>query len=1123
MPIHLHRAPRTDQLADALGELLASPLADPFAGELVLVPTRGTERWLSQRLSHRLGRSTLATAEGVSAPGDGVCAGVELRSPRSLVAELTGTVEDDPWSPDALAWPLLEVLDASLDEPWAHTLALHLGRHHVGAEAEFRQGRRFAVARRLAGLFSSYAVQRPQVLRDWLEGRATDGAGHHLDADLAWQPPLWRAVVDRVGAPPPHERHAAALAALHAGPAPLPARLSLFGHTRMPVTELELLEALSTHHDLHLWLPHPSDALWRALAGEGEGAGGPVARRDDMSHHRAGHPLLATLGRDVRELQRALRGRDTVDVTGHLTGEPGAGGPAGEVLPETLLGWLQGDLRANALRPAGRSLADDDDSVQVHSCHGPARQVEVLREVLLGLLQDDPDLEPRDILVMCPDIETYAPLITAGFGLGEVVRDGHPAHRLRVRLADRALTQTNPLIGLAAQLLDLAGGRTTASSVLDVAHAPPVRRRFGLSDDDLDAVTAWVRESGIRWGFDQDHRSSYGLERFVQNTWRFGLDRVLAGVAVSGDEPGWLGATLPLDDVGSNRVELAGRLAELVDRLVSVTDRLVGTHRLAEWLSALSEGVAQLSDVSRDDAWQPAQLQRELAAVLAEAEGREEVLLRLSDVRALLARHLAGRPTRANFRTGTLTVCTMVPMRSVPHRVVCLLGLDDGIFPRSGVVDGDDVLARTPLTGERDLRSEDRQLLLDALGAATERVVITYTGANEHTGQPRPPAVPLGELLDALDLTTPQPVRERIVVEQPLQPFDRRNVEPGRLGRPGPFTFDPAMLVTARTALSERPPAPGFLDAPLPAREHGDVALDDLLTFFRDPVKGFFRGLDLTLPWDVDGVSDAMPVEIDQLESWGVGDRMLADMLRGVHPDQALQAEWRRGALPPGQLGWRKAGEVRDQAMQLALAALTHRQVRPRAYDVDVTLRGGRRVTGTVTPVYGDRLVAVAYSKLDGKHLLGSWVRLLALAAHDPDHNWTALTIGRAVRGSTPAQRLLGPAPEEPLSLLEDLVALYDRGRCEPLPLPLKASFAWAGARRIGDDPREAAAKKWRTARFPGEDAEPAHVRVWGPHAPLDCLLTEVPADDVLGEETTQLGVLSARLWGPLLRCEAVL
>ncbi len=1096
MTLHLHRAPRTDLLADALGDLLARPLEDPFATELVLVPARGVERWLSQRLSHRLGRGEAH---------DGVCAGVEFRSPRSLVAELTGTVHDDPWAPDALAWPLLEVIDESLDEPWNRSLARHLGHFDTDDEAEFRRGRRYAVARRLAGLFSSYAVQRPQLLVDWLDGRATDGWGGALDDDLAWQPPLWQALVDRVGAPPPHVRHAEALARLRDGVPDLPARISLFGHTRMPGTEIELLAALAHAHDVHVWLPHPSDVMWRALAGEA----GPILRRDDQSHRRVDHPLLATLGRDVRELQRSLAATGAVDH--HHEGPPA---------PETLLGRLQSDLAANAARPGTRELTADDRSVQVHSCHGPARQVDVLREVLLGLLQDDPTLEPRDILVMCPDIETYAPLITAGFGLGDVLDGGHPAHRLRVRLADRALTQTNPLLAVAAQLLDLAGGRSTASGVLDLAQAAPVRRRFGFTDDDLDTVTSWVRESGVRWGFDQEHRAPYALDQFLQNTWQFGLDRVLAGVALSEDSQAWLGTTLPLDDVGSNRVELAGRLAEFVERLRVATDGLTGTRRLAEWLTALGEGVARLTQVDRADQWQAGQVQREFAAVLADAAARADTPMRLSDVRALLGGHLAGRPTRANFRTGTLTVCTMVPMRSVPHRVVCLLGLDDGIFPRLGLVDGDDALARNPLTGERDIRSEDRQLLLDAIGAATERLVITYTGANEHSGQQRPPAVPLGELLDALDRTTREPVRERIVVEHPLQPFDVRNVTPGRLGVPTPFTFDPAMLAAARTVGADRPTAPDFLPAPLPPTPPEDVALADLLAFFRDPVKGFFRALDLTLPWDVDGVSDRMPVEIDALETWGVGDRMLADMLRGLHPDQALGAEWRRGSLPPGRLGWRKATEVRDQAMQLAIAALTHRQVAPKAYDVDVELGGGRRLTGTVTPVYGDRLVAVGYSRLDGKHLLESWIRLLALAAGRPDHNWTALTIGRAARGTTPLQRLLGPADEEPLSLLNDLVAIYDAGRREPLPLPLKTSFAWAGARHLDDDPREAAGKKWKSAMYPAEDAEPAHERVWGSRAPLDRLLGPVPAGEPTAGESTRLGALAARVWLPMLRCE---
>ncbi|BCI51670.1 RecBCD enzyme subunit RecC [Mycolicibacterium litorale] len=1085
MPFHLHRAERTDLLADGLGTLLSTPLSDPFAEELVIVPAKGVERWLSQRLSHVLGRGS---------GDDGVCAGITFRNPRSLIAQImggsSGTGEDDPWAPDALVWPLLEVIDDNLDQPWCTTLATHLGHFEHGEERELRQSRRYAVARRLARLFASYARQRPQLLVDWLAGGTAD-----LDDDLRWQPHLWRALVGSIPADPPHIRHAEVVARLRESPSDLPERLSLFGHTRLPATEVELLEALATHHDLHLWLPHPSDDLWTSLTAHR----GPVRRRDDTTHRDVGHPLLATLGRDLRELQRSLPADPRTDEYLHRPAGPAAH-------PDTLLGWLQSDIAANAVRPTGRHLQPGDRSVQVHSCHGAARQIDVLREVLLGLLADDPTLEPRDILVMCPDIEHYAALIVAGFGLGDVVHGAHPAHRLRVKLADRALTQTNPLLGVAGQLLDLAGGRATASEVLNLAEAPSIRDRFTFSDDDLDVIGDWVREANIRWGFDRAHRVPYGVD-FVQNTWRFGLDRVLAGVAMSDDSHAWLDTTLPLDDVSSDRVELAGRLADYVDRLQSCVENLSGTKPLDEWLEALRSGIAELTTVSDDDSWQTTQLEREFADVLVQAGPRRDTPLRLPDVKALLGRHLAGRPTRANFRTGTLTVCTMVPMRSVPHRVVCLVGLDDGVFPRLGVVDGDDALARDPMTGERDIRSEDRQLLLDAIGAATERLVVTYTGANEYSGQRKPPAVPLVELLDALDVTTESPVRDQIVVEHPLQPFDVRNVTPGALGVPGePFTFDSTALTAATVATGHRAERPGLLTHPLPPPPQDDVALDDLIGFFKDPVKGFFRALDYTLPWDVDAVEDAMPVEIDALAEWQVGERMLDDMLRGLNPEQAQQAEWRRGSLPPGRLGWRKAQELRDQAAALATAAHRHRKQPPQAYDVDIPIGDGRRVTGTVPRVYGDRTVTVTYSKLDGRHLLASWIQLAALTAARPNPDWAAVCIGRAKRGGT-RERLLG-APADAVEVLRDLVSMYDAGRREPIPLPPKTSYAWAEATHHRGEPRREAAFRWKSGRYPGEDAEPANARVWGPHAPLEDLVA------------AGLDGYATRLWLPMLAAE---
>ena len=1095
MALHVHRAERTDLLADALGTLLAEPQADPFAEELVVVPARGVERWLSQRLSHVLGRGSGA---------DGVCAGVSFRSPASLIAEITGTRADDPWSPDAMVWPLLEVIDANLDQDWSRTLAGHLGHFVTGEEKELRRGRRYAVARRLAGLFASYARQRPQLLVDWLDS-SDDG----LDTDLRWQPHLWRALVDQMAIDPPHIRHTKTLARLQESGDDMPARLSLFGHTRLARTDIELVEALATHHDVHLWLPHPSAELWTALAG----VHGAIPRREDVSHRSVNHPLLATLGRDLREMERNL--------PAHVATDEFVGG---EDRPDTLLGWLQSDIAANAPRPQGRSLRADDRSVQVHSCHGPARQIDVLREVLLGLLADDEALEPRDILVMCPDIETYAPLIAADFGLGEVVPGAHPAHKLRVRLADRALVQTNPLLAVASQLLTLAGSRATATEVLDIAHAAPVRARFGFTDDDLENITTWVGQSNIRWGFDREHREPFGVD-FIQNTWRFGLDRILAGVAMSDDSHAWIDTTLPLDDVGSNRVELAGRLAEFVGRLQHVVQSLAGARPLRDWLTALSDGVTAVARVAdaEADAWQYSQLQREFNDILERAGGRDDTELRLRDVNAMMHGHLAGRPTRANFRTGTLTVCTMVPMRSVPHRVVCLVGLDDTVFPRLGTPDGDDILAREPMTGERDVRSEDRQLLLDAIGAATENLVITYTGANEYTGKHRPPAVPLMELLDALDATVGSDTRATVVTRHPLQPFDIKNVTPGELGVPDqPFTFDPTVLDAARAMAEDRPEQPDFFSSPIPVATGEDVGLAELLSFFKNPIRGFFTELQFSLPRDYEGVADAMPVEVGNLDKWTVGDRMLTDILAGMDPQQARQAEWRRGLLPPGWLGCHTVNELRDDATQLALAAAHFRAGDPAAYDVDIGLGNRRRVTGTVPQIFADRLVGLTFSKLGAPHVLSAWIQLVALAAAIPGRNWTAVCIGRG-NDQGLAQRLFR-SPEDPVTVLRELVAIYDTGRGEPIPLPIKTSYAWAAARfgsanaqgrRRPQSPESAARRRWVYDRD-----DPAVERIWGKKPDLAVLLGPPRRDEQADGEATRMGAYAARLWMPMMQFE---
>lgn len=1083
MTLQIHRASRTDVLADRLGDLLATPLDDPFAEEVVVVPAKGVERWLTQRLSHRLGTGPRG--------GDGVCAGVRFLSPRSLVSLLLGRESDDPWDPERLVWPLLATIDDSLDDRGFETLSRHLGHGLDGPDGELRRNRRYSVAIRLAHLFASYAVQRPSLVTAWRAGDDGD-----LADDLRWQAELWRRLLPRVGAPPPDVRHAETIAQLQAGGAdlPLPGRLSLFGHTRIPVTEVELLQALGAHRDVRLFLPQPSPALWDDLAG----LGGVVAREDDESADRVGHPLLASLGRDARELRRTLDG-----IVAERVPTPDAG-------PATLLGWLQHDLRANHAptyaERAGRHLAEDDRTLQVHACHGPARQVDVLREVLVGMLQDDPTLEPRDILVMCPDIETYAPLISAGFGLATT--DGHPAHRLRVKLADRALTSTNPLLSVAGDLLELSGGRVTAADVLDLAATEPCRRRFGFTDDDLDRVSRWVARAGVRWGLDAGARRAFSMDGFEHNTWRAGLDRILLGVAMSGDDHRHLGRGLPLDDVGSNEIDLAGRLAELVDRLDTCLTGLAEARTVAQWTDRLRAGVRGLTDVASDDAWQLPQFERELARAAASAHDGE-IELRLSDVRAMLQSRLAGRPTRANFRTGTLTVCTMVPMRSVPHRVVALAGLDDGVFPRAGAVDGDDVLGRHPLTGERDARSEDRQLLLDAVLAATEHLVITYTGANEQSGARRPPAVPLGEILDAADRTTAEPVRDRVLTHHPLQPYDARNFVPGR-----PFSFDAAALAGARAAWGVRREPPPFLAGPLATREREDVSLAELKAFLAHPVRAFLRErLDVATPFEPDDLADAIPVTLDSLEKWQIGDRLLRELLAGHDPVAVMTAEQLSGTLPPGGLGTGAFNEVVEECQRLWSRTAEIREGERRSVDVDVDLGDGRRLTGTVPGVYGTRVVSLGYSRLNPRQRLQTWVDLLALSATYPDQHWTAHAVGKDRAG--PKRALSGPLDHRAVAWLRDLVDLRDRGLCAPLPAPVKTAAAWAEAHArelMGQDfsPYSAAHREWETDPFnqfgiEGEDADGYHQRVYGARASLDVLVA------------AGLGEVAWRIWEPLL------
>jgi exodeoxyribonuclease V gamma subunit len=492
----------------------------------------------------------------------------------------------------------------------------------------------------------------------------------------------------------------------------------------------------------------------------------------------------------------------------------------------------------------------------------------------------------------------------------------------------------------------------------------------------------------------------------------------------------------------------------------------------------------------------------------------------------LLAGRLQGRPTTANFRTGDLTVCTLVPMRSVPHRVVVLLGLDDGDFPRHPEPDGDDLLAERPEVGDRDPRSEDRQLLLDALMAATDHLVVTYSGRDERTNRPRPPAVPVAGLLDLVDATfcrgDGDPARRSVMVEHPLHSFDRRNFAPGGPGGSGPWGFDPVDLEGARASCRQLP-APPWLPGRLPPLDEAVVALDELVRFLEHPVRAFLRRrLGLFVAGGAPRPLDSIPLELDGLGRWALGDRLLAACSAGVELSRAVHLERLRGLLPPGALAdGVLAGVVPEVEGLLDVVGSLGLPQPVESHDIRVELPDGRQLFGTVAGVRGSTVVSCTYSRLSPKHRLAAWARFLALSAAYPELAPAAVSIGRGPGGSqSSAMAVLPPLAADAAERAElataelaGLVGLYDLGLASPLPLACRTSAAWATTWHRGTDPDAAqrdAREAWEGGQpASGERDEPEHVEVFGAASSFEALAA-----------TTDFEVLATRLWGPLLARE---
>ncbi len=1130
------------QLAAHLAQVLSDPMPDPMASEWIVVTTAGVQRWLGLELARRLGSSGADRSDGVAANLDMVFPGTLARRVLSPDTDRA----NDPWHLDRVAWVVLDVLESS-----ATAADTRLGPLNRLAPGATRWGR----ARRLADLFDRYLLHRPSMLARWAAGHDVDGADTPLSDRAAWQPHLWRLVHARIGVPSPAERHAGRLAEIRAGdcPADVPARVSLFALSTLPGGGpfLELLEALGTQRDVHLLAHQPSPAMTRAVVTSASTAQHRARHRiHDRSGELVSHPLLVSWARPARE--------SLVLLADHLIGsaadEPDAGAE-----PTTLLERLQHDLRTDTA-PAGDFSPDPvDRSVLIHTCHGATRQVEVLRDQILHLLADDPTLTEDDIVVFCPALDEFAPLIESV--LGPPGSSGGPtddatlpgAPTLYYRLTDRSLRATYPLLGALGALVELLDSRFSDAAVLDFANLGPVRERFGLDDEHLTTLADWVDKANTRWGLDGTHRVRWGIPAsYEAGSWRSAIDRLLLGITVS-DDPDALavGHILPIGVEGSN-IAVAGRLAGLLARLGDLTAAVQGTRPAREWVRLLQDAAATLFAVDPELAWQQTRLANVLEDLASQAVIGSEpcgVDLTLTDVRHLLGGHLQGTAGRADFFRGGVTISSPTPLRGIPYRVVCLLGMDESAFA-AGSPNGDDLTAADPHLGDRDRRADTRQSLLETVLAAREHLVVIRTGRSVVTNQPVPAAVVVAELVDVIADTVDPAVRRsavsRLTITHPRQSFDERNFQ--TVGSPsvdagldGPWSFDPLARAGAVSRLSSGEARP-FLAAPLADSTPAVIALADLREFLVHPPRWFLRAiLEVSLPDNpsrsagklvapttgASGLARAaegrdLVLALDPLEAWGVRDRFLAHRRSGGDAQSFLRRERAAELLPPGRLAEAELSEAENliDALMGALGELGARELSAEHRPIDVTLPNGTRLVGTVADHAGDHVgpVAASVSTASDRQRLAPWLDLMALTAHDPDPHWTSVLLNRPSSKTAKGyqERVLEIPLAEPdrrheraVAALSLVVDLFRRGSCEPLPIFPRLSPALFNG--------TSASAAWSSSSFSTGDSSDEWVQVAFDHATVEHItsLPLKPVDpDGPGSDRTRR--YAHHLWGAM-------
>ena len=1067
-----------------IGWMQSHPLS-PLEEEVILVQSNGMAEWFKMEVA-RIG---------------GVCAATRVELPSRFLGRTYRQVlgrdavpSDSPLDKIPMLWRLMQLLPNLIAQPAFAPVAGFL----LGDESD----RMLQLAGKLADLFDQYQNYRADWLQAWAMGQdellLANGQRGALPVEQTWQPVLWRAVLQTLNEkqqqsirPQLQQRVVELLNANATCASPVARRVIVFGMSQIPLTTLQALAALSKHSQVILAIPNPCQYYWGDIMDGRELLNAqrrrqPLRQDRDLSHlpledmHAHAHPLLAAWGRQGRDFIRQLDQFDDAD-------------KARQQFDLARIDWfdeqaedantpllLQVQNRIRDLTPLAEhvvsAVAAHDQSVVFHSAHSPIRELEVLHDQLLHLLahpKKERPLSPRDIIVMVPDIERMAPAIRAVFGQYK----GNDTRFIPFDIADLSAKSDSPLIGAVDWLLRLPTQRCRMSELVDLLEVAPIAERFGIQQESLPQLIQWMVGAGIRWGLNDAHRSDLGLDACGdQNSAWFGLRRMLLGYA-SGAVPVTahleeLQTIEPYAEVGGLDAELAGALAHLLQALVQWWSIASTPTTPAGWAQRCR---TLLADMTRCTTDLDKQVLRALEDGLVTWQDACEAAGFCAEVSLVVARtawmEAVETPSlNKRFRAGGVTFCTLMPMRAIPFEVVCLLGMNDGDYPRRGSRSDFDLmgLPGNSRPGDRSRREDDRQLMLEALLSARQVFYVSWCGNSVRDNSEQPPSVLVSQLRDYLSAGWGKEVLTSRTTKHPLQPFSRQYFEEGsplltyaREWRSAHAGFEAndadgkSLLATEKLA--------AFVPTP-----NVPLTLSQLTQFLRNPVKAFFQQrLQVVFEETPDENADDESFGVDALQKYG----LLQDLLKSAtaEADETQEQLCVQRSLiklrKSGDLPLKVFGDIEQEDLKQTLTQmLAAWRVEQGAFPHSSSRQSVRCLTDAVVlEDWVDHLQSsdalanvheaegspVAWLELNpsnllvkarGKYfarpekLLAAWVRTLTISSSGA--HVQGILVGRdgVVR--------IPPMPQEQAqSVLQGLLQLWLEGMNSPLPLPLKTAL----------------------------------------------------------------------------------